>query len=55
MPPYCPKHKFDFDDNTIIVSEVTSKRINSILQDMGAGSISGKMLKKPTCRGKDQD
>jgi hypothetical protein len=53
MPPYCPRRKFDFDDNTIIVSKITSKRINSILQDMGAGSISGEMLKKPTCRGND--
>jgi hypothetical protein len=36
-----------YDDNIIIVSEVRLRRINFILQDMGVGSISGKMLKNP--------
>jgi len=52
MPPYCPRRKIDYDDNIIIVSKVTSRRINSILQDMGVGSISGKMLKNPHGDGK---
>jgi hypothetical protein len=47
MPPYCPRQKIDYDDNIIIVLEVTPRRINFILQDMGVGSISGKMLKNP--------
>jgi hypothetical protein len=47
MPPYCPRQKIDYDDNIIIVSEVRLRRINFILQDMGVGSISGKMLKNP--------
>jgi hypothetical protein len=47
MPPYRHGQKIDYDDNIVILSEVASRRINSILQDMGVGSISGKMLKNP--------
>jgi len=47
MPPYRLRRKFDFDDNTIIVSEVASRKINFILQDMRASSISEKMSKNP--------
>jgi hypothetical protein len=45
--PYCPRQKFDFDDDTEFFSKATSKKINSILQDMGTNNISGKMLKNP--------
>ncbi len=45
MPPYCPGWKFAFDGNIVIVSEITPRKINFILQDMGASNISGKMLK----------
>jgi hypothetical protein len=31
MPPYCPRWKFDFDDDIVIVSETTLRKINSIL------------------------
>jgi hypothetical protein len=47
MPPYCLGWKFDSNDDTVIVLEVTSRRIIFILQDMGAGIISGQMLKNP--------
>jgi hypothetical protein len=36
-----------FDDDIIIVSKVVSTKINFVLQDMGAGSINGKMSKNP--------
>ncbi len=47
MPPYCPEWKFDFDDNTIIISKTTSWRINSLLHDIRVGSINGKMSRNP--------
>jgi hypothetical protein len=37
--------KFDFDDDTIIVSKTMLRKINFVLQDMGVGSINGEMLK----------
>ncbi len=46
MPPYCPRRKFDSNDDIVNV-KATSKRINFILHDMGASSISGEMLKNP--------
>jgi hypothetical protein len=48
MLPYHPTWKFDFDDNIVIVSQVVSKKINSILEDMmRADNISQQMLKNP--------
>ncbi len=35
MPPYCLGQKFDFDDNTVIVSKTLLRKINFVLQDMG--------------------
>ncbi len=39
--------KFDFDDDTIVASRTMLRKINFVLQDMGVGSINGKMLKNP--------
>jgi hypothetical protein len=39
--------KFDFDDDIIVVSRTMLRKINFVLQDMGVGSINGKMLKNP--------
>jgi len=47
MPLYRPGRKFNVDDNIVIVSKTKSRIINFILQDMGAGTISQKMLKNP--------
>jgi hypothetical protein len=47
MLPYCLRWKFNFDDDIVIVSKVASKRINYVLQEMGAGNISQEMLKNP--------
>jgi len=47
MPPYYLGWKFNYDDDIVIVLEVTSRRINSILQDMGASNINREMLKNP--------
>jgi hypothetical protein len=47
VPPYCLGWKFNSDDDIFIVLEITSRRINFVLQDMGAGGISQEMLKKP--------
>jgi hypothetical protein len=47
MPPYYPRHKFNYDDDIVIVSEAMSKSINFVLENMKAGNISRKMLKNP--------
>jgi hypothetical protein len=47
MPPYRLGQKFDFDDDTVIVSKTLLKKINFVLQDMGPGNISREMLKNP--------
>jgi hypothetical protein len=47
QPPYFPRRKFNSKDDILIVSETTSRRINFVLQDMGASNISGEMLKNP--------
>jgi hypothetical protein len=48
MPPYHPRWKFDFGENIVIVLQVVSKKINSILEDMmRANNISQQMLKNP--------
>jgi hypothetical protein len=45
MPFNHSRWKFNFDDYIIIVSKAASRKINFVLQHMGAGSISQKMLK----------
>jgi hypothetical protein len=47
MPPYHIGQKLNSNDDIVIVLEITSRRINSILQDMGASNISLKILKNP--------
>jgi hypothetical protein len=47
MPPYRLGWKFNSNDDIVIVSEASSRIINFVLQDMGVGSISGKMLNNP--------
>jgi len=39
MPPYHPGRKFNYDDDIAIVFKATSKIINFVLQDMGAGNL----------------
>jgi hypothetical protein len=55
MPPYHPGWKFNYDDDIAIVSKAASKIINFVLQDMGAGNISQKMLKNPPIYGKTKN
>jgi hypothetical protein len=47
MPPYHPRQKFNYDDDTVIISKATSRSINFVLEDMKACNISRKMLKNP--------
>jgi len=55
MPPYHPGRKFNYGDDIVIISKVASKIINFVLQDMGAGNISQKMLKNPPTYGKTKN
>jgi hypothetical protein len=47
MPLYCLGRKLNSNDDIVIVSEVMSRKINFVLQDMGASIINQKMLKNP--------
>jgi hypothetical protein len=47
--------EFDFGENIVIVSQVVSKKINSILEDMmRADNISRQMLKNPLVNDKNK-
>jgi hypothetical protein len=55
MQPFHPRQKFDFDDNIVIVSQVVSKKINFVLEDMmKANNISRQMLKNPLVNDKNK-
>lgn len=55
MHPFHPRQKFDFDDNIVIVSQVVSKKINFVLEDMmKANNISRQMLKNPLVNDKNK-